>query len=104
MNNNTNGDGFRRIEVITGVGRRRRWSDADMARIVAESLDPGTTASAVARRYGLQAAYRAAQAVPGEDRLVRLAAGLHPVIGVVDQPGWRLAALDGHDQGIDAQP
>jgi transposase len=48
-----NGDGFRRIEVITGVGRRRRWTAEDKARIVAESLDPATTASAVARRYGL---------------------------------------------------
>src|SRR3954464_12100837 len=51
----TNGDSFRRLEVITGVGRRRRWSDADKARIVAESLDPATTSSAVARRYGLHA-------------------------------------------------
>jgi transposase len=51
----TNADGFRRLEVITGVGRRRRWSDEDKARIVAESLDPATTASAVARRYGLHA-------------------------------------------------
>ena len=48
-------DGFRRIEVITGVGRRRRWTDEDKARIVAESLDPATTVSAVARRYGLHA-------------------------------------------------
>src|SRR3954465_7004654 len=51
----TNADGFRRFEVITGVGRRRRWSDEDKARIVAESLDPRTSASAVARRYGLHA-------------------------------------------------
>src|SRR3954464_8568836 len=51
----TNGDSFRRLEVITGVGRRRRWSDADKARIVAESLDPATTSSAVARRHGLHA-------------------------------------------------
>src|SRR5215208_2744507 len=49
----TKADGFRRLEVITGVGRRRRWSDEDKARIVAEGLDPATTASAVARRYGL---------------------------------------------------
>jgi transposase len=49
----TKADGFRRFEVITGVGRRRRWTDEEKARIVAESLDPGTTASAVARRYGL---------------------------------------------------
>jgi transposase len=39
--------------VITGVGRRLRWSDDEKARIVAESLDPATTSSAVARRYGL---------------------------------------------------
>jgi transposase len=51
----TNADSFRRLEVITGVGRRRRWSLEDKARIVAESLDPATTASAVARRYGLHA-------------------------------------------------
>ena len=51
----TSDDGFRRLEVITGVGRRRRWSDEDKARIVAESLAPATTASAVARRYGLHA-------------------------------------------------
>ena len=53
--NSTNADSFRRVEVITGVGRRRRWSDEDKARIVAESLDPATTSSAVARRYGLHA-------------------------------------------------
>jgi transposase len=49
----TNVDSFRRVEVITGVGRRRRWSLEEKARVVAESLDPATTASAVARRYGL---------------------------------------------------
>src|SRR3954469_13382475 len=49
----TNADSFRRIEVITGVGRRRRWTDEEKAWIVAESLDPATTTSAVARRYGL---------------------------------------------------
>ena len=51
----TKADEFRRIEVITGDGRRRRWTDEEKARIVAESLDPATTASAVARRYGLHA-------------------------------------------------
>ena len=25
----TNDDGFRRLEVITGVGRRRRWTDEE---------------------------------------------------------------------------
>ena len=45
---------FRRIEVITGVGRRRRWTGEEKAWIVAESLDPATTVPAVARRHGLQ--------------------------------------------------
>src|SRR4051794_28826348 len=49
----TNDDGFRRLEVITGVSRRRRWTDEEKAWIVAESLDPMSTVSAVARRYGL---------------------------------------------------
>ena len=49
----TSDDGFRRLEVITGVGRRRRWTDEEKAWIVAESLDPASTVSAVARRYGL---------------------------------------------------
>src|SRR3712207_9352845 len=48
----TKADSLRRIEVITGVGRRRRWTDEEKAWIVAESLDPATTVSAVARRDG----------------------------------------------------
>ena len=44
---------FRRIEVITGVERRRRWSEEDKARIVAESLEPGVIVADVARRYGI---------------------------------------------------
>ncbi len=45
------GGGFRRIEVLTGPGRRRRWSDDDKARIVAETLEPGAVVSEVARRW-----------------------------------------------------
>jgi transposase len=44
---------FQRIEVITGVARRRQWSDEEKARIVSETLVPGVGVSAVARRYGL---------------------------------------------------
>ena len=46
--------------MITGVGRRRRWTDEEKAWIEAESLDPATTVSAVARRYGLHASQRLA--------------------------------------------
>ena len=45
--------GFRRIELITGVGRRRRWSVDEKARILVESLRPGANISEVARRNGL---------------------------------------------------
>src|SRR3712207_8582952 len=45
------GGGFRRVEVLTGPGRRRKWSDDDKARIVAETLEPGAVVSGVARRW-----------------------------------------------------
>ena len=43
--------GYRRIEVLTGPGRRRRWSAEDKARAVAESLAPGASPSEIARRW-----------------------------------------------------
>ena len=45
-----NGGGHRRVEVLAGPGRRRKWSDADKARIVAETLEPGAVVAEVARR------------------------------------------------------
>jgi transposase len=45
--------GFRRVEVLTGPGRRRRWSAEEKARIVAETLVPGVRVSDVARRWQL---------------------------------------------------
>lgn len=42
---------FRRIELLTGPARRRRWSEAEKARIVAEALVPGAVVSAIARRW-----------------------------------------------------
>ncbi len=82
----TKADSFRRFEVITGVGRRRRWTDEDKARIVAESLDPATTSSAVARRYGLHASqlfvWRQQFAAPA----AREAPGFVPVLVAQDDP------------------
>ena len=45
--------GYRRVEVLTGPGRRRCWPAAEKARIVAETLAPGVRVSAVARRWQL---------------------------------------------------
>jgi transposase len=39
-----------RVEVITGVERRRSWSDEQKRAIVAESFAPGAIVSEVARR------------------------------------------------------
>ena len=43
--------GYRRVEVLTGSGRRRRWSVEEKARIVAEASAPGAAVSEVARRW-----------------------------------------------------
>jgi transposase len=43
----------RRIEVITGSERRRKWSAEEKSEIVAESLAEGAVVSEVARRHGL---------------------------------------------------
>jgi transposase len=44
----------RRLEVLTGVGGRRRWLADDKARIVEETLAPGATVSEVARRHDIR--------------------------------------------------
>ena len=46
-------DTLRRIEVITGTGRRRRWDAETKARLVAESFEPGCSVSEVARRHDI---------------------------------------------------
>ena len=43
----------RRLEIFTGGGRRRKWSDEDKTRIVAEIVASGDSVCAVARRHGL---------------------------------------------------
>src|ERR1043165_4997475 len=98
----TNDDGFRRIEVITGVGRRRRWTDEEKAWIVAESLDPATSVSAVARRYGLHPSqlfvWRQRLAAPA----ARQAPGFAPVLvtedGTAPAERWRSSPLGDRGQ------
>jgi transposase len=43
----------RRLEVMTGMGRRRRFSDEDKTRMIEETLAPGAVVSEVARRHGI---------------------------------------------------
>jgi transposase len=69
------GTEYRRIELITGVVRRRRWAAAEKAALVAESLQPGINVSELARRrgvsYGLLQTWRrtAMRQVTGHDQV-----------------------------------
>jgi transposase len=42
-----------RVEVITSVERRRRWSSAEKEQLVAASLEPGAGVSTIAREAGI---------------------------------------------------
>src|ERR1700748_2745625 len=42
-----------RIEVITSVQRRRRWTASEKVRMVEETFAPGMTVSLVARQHGV---------------------------------------------------
>jgi transposase-like protein len=44
-----------RLEVITSVQRRRRWSAEEKARMVQETYAPGMSVSLVARQHGTAA-------------------------------------------------
>ena len=47
------GDPYCRIKRITGTARRRRWTAAEKAALVAESLQPGIHVSELARQRGV---------------------------------------------------
>jgi transposase len=42
-----------RVEVLSGVERRRRWSRDDKMRIIEETLAPGAVVTEIARRHGI---------------------------------------------------
>ena len=46
-------DKFSKVEVITGVARRRRFSTELKLAVVAETMQPGMSVIYVARRHGL---------------------------------------------------
>jgi transposase len=53
MSNTSNSQNLEKIEVITSVQRRRRWSVAEKLQMVEESELPGMTVSYVARQNGV---------------------------------------------------
>jgi transposase len=46
-------DTFSRVEIITGVARRRRFTTEQKLAVVAETMQSGMSISYVARRHGL---------------------------------------------------
>ena len=44
---------FGRVEIRTGVGRRRRWTALEKGRIVAEALNAGVPVAEIARRHDM---------------------------------------------------
>ena len=52
MSNASDGP-FPRVEVITSVQRRRRWSTAEKIRLVEAAMQPGMSVSFVARQAGI---------------------------------------------------
>ena len=46
-------EAFSKVEVITGVARRRRFTTEQKLAVVSESMQPGMSISYVARRHGL---------------------------------------------------
>ncbi len=61
-----------RVEVITSVERRRRFSSAEKQQLVSASLEPGASVSAVAREAGIH---------PGQLYGWRRQFGVRPRIG-----------------------
>lgn len=53
MSNTSNSQDFTKVEIITSVQRRRRWSVAEKLQMVEEAELPGMSVSYVARKYGV---------------------------------------------------
>jgi transposase len=91
------GDTLRRIEVITGTGRRRRWDAETKGRLVAESFEPGRSVSEVARRHDISPSLlflwrrQAAEAMKNAESSVRGGAAFVPMVVAGDAPAAPVA-------------
>ena len=91
------GDTLRRIEVITGTGRRRRWDAETKGRLVAESFEPGRSVSEVARRHDISPSLlflwrrQAAEAMKNAESNVRGGPAFVPMVVAGDAPAAPVA-------------
>ena len=70
------------VEIFRGQARRR-WSEEDKRRLVAETIGPGATVHGVARRHGVSASQLFAWR-----KLYRVGAGLECAVPVPGVPGF----------------
>ena len=56
-------DTFSKVEVITGVARRRRFSTELKLAVVAGTMQPGMSVSYVAHRHGLSPSFISLEAI-----------------------------------------
>jgi len=82
---------FRRVEVLTGPGRRRRWSDEQKMQVVAEAMEPGAVISQIARRCQIFSSqvftwrYAAVRATPSHAQAITPA--FVPIVEAADASG-----------------
>jgi len=95
--NNDGSDTLRRIEVITGTGRRRRWDVETKARLVAESFELGCSVSEVARCHDISPSLlflwrrQAGEAAKNAKSTVRGGAAFVPMVVAGDTPAVPVA-------------
>lgn len=82
---------FSRVEVITSIQRRRRWSTAEKLRLVQEAMQPGMSVSFVARQAGIS---------PSQHRRLRTCTGRVPSSEVQSEVGWAAAPRISHPRAL----
>src|SRR5258708_33774009 len=87
-----------RVEIRSGVGRRRRWSDQDKGRIVAESYASGAVGSEVARRPQISPQHLFAWRKAARNGQLALAADEAAGFGPVAMAPQKADAADGSAQ------
>jgi transposase len=70
------------VEIFRGQARRR-WSEADKRRLVAETMGPGATVHGVARRHGVSPSQLFAWR-----KLYRVGAGIERAVSAPEVPGF----------------
>src|SRR3712207_5031287 len=70
------------VEIFRGQARRR-WSEEDKRRLVAETIGPGATVHGVARRHGVSASQLFAWR-----KLYRVGAGIERAVPLPGVPGF----------------